>query len=170
MGTLLAFLGSSTFGSIIGSFSAWAAHREERLLAVEKNKHEQVMAQLQNQQQLALADKAKEQTVVAGEQAVAKAEADAFTASQVAANQKPAGKWAELIWSAVRPLITAYLLVIMTILGVQLGRIIGGLQSLPISEVTGLYVFIIHEACGLTGFAVSWWFGARGTSKAKHKK
>lgn len=86
MGTLVSFLGSSVFGTIIGSISSWAAHREERLLAVEKNRHAQVMAQIQNQQQLALGIQAKEQLVVVGENAVSKAEADAFTASQVAAN------------------------------------------------------------------------------------
>ena len=169
MGTLVSFLGSSVFGSIIGSVSSWAAHREERLLAAEKYKHEAAMATIQNQQQLALGVQAKEQIVVAGEQAVFKAEADAFTASQVAANQKPTSKAAEIIWSAVRPAITAYLLVIMSILGFQLSKIMGGLEAMPLTEIIALYGFIIHETCALTGLAVAWWFGARGTSKKQSK-
>lgn len=165
--TLIGFLGSSAFGSITGSLFAWLNKREERAELKAKHEHEQAMATINNAQALALADKAREGMREAGEQAVYKAEADAFVVSQQAANQKPTGKIAEIIWSSVRPVITLWLLIATTLITIRLGRIIGGFDAIPIVDVLSIWKSVISELLALTGYAVGWWFGARGSSKKK---
>ena len=81
---ILQILGSGAFGSLIGGITTYFTRKEERAMFAEKNRHEESMLGLQNQQALALADKAMAKVQVAGEQVVNKIEADAFVESQKA--------------------------------------------------------------------------------------
>lgn len=131
----------------------------------EKNRHDEAMMNLQNQQALALADKAREGVVAAGEQAVAKVEADAFVESQ-----KVTGvPISELLKSWVRTGIVCYLLILATILTLKVGRLVGGLESLDPKVLIPLYADIIAQVFFLVNLAVSWYFGSRGTSVSKRQ-
>ena len=72
MTALLSILTSGAFGSALGSLFQWLNRKTEIAAKKMEYDHDERMADLQNQQALALADKAKEQVVAAGEQAVAK--------------------------------------------------------------------------------------------------
>lgn len=128
------------------------------------------MLTAQNIQALALADKARAQTQTAGEQAVASKEADAFVASQSAATISETTSnsiWVNVstfIRGVIRPLITSYLLAIATYFGYNVGLLVQGLKAFDNAALFTLYAQVINEVFFLTNLAVSWWFGARGSS------
>jgi hypothetical protein len=159
---IISFLGSGAFGSIIGALFAWLNRREERAVQAEKYKHEQAMVGLQNQQNLLLADKAKEQVREAGQQAVAKAEVDAFAKSQETFRPKTA--FMEVVNGVIRPLITIYLLVAGTYIAFEVNTLVGGLKSFDPATLFTLYGSVIDQVFFLLNLTVSWWFGARGSS------
>ena len=163
MSAILSILGSGAFGSALGSLFQWLNRKAEIKAKEAEFKHDEAMAALKNQQDLALADKAREQVIAAGEQAVAKVEADAFVESQKATGI-PLG---EMLKSWVRTGIVCYLLVLATFLAAKVGRLVGGLDSLDPSVLMPLYADIICQVFFLVNLAVSWYFGARGTSSSK---
>ena len=160
---ILQILGSGAFGSLIGGILQVWSRKEERASAAEKNRHDEAMFKLQNEQALALADKAREQVREQGEQVVAKVEADAFQESQ-----KNTGiAWSELLKSWVRTGIVAWLLFLSTALTFKIGRLVGGLESLDPKVLIPLYADIICQVFFLVNLSVSWYFGSRGTSISK---
>jgi len=166
MGALLSILSSGAFGAAIGALFQWLNRKAELQAKQAEYKHDEAMMGLQNQQALALADKAREQVVAAGEQAVAKVEADAFTESQ-----KSSGvPFSEMIKSWVRAGTMCYLLLFGTYLAINIGRLVGGLDSLDPKILIPLYADIICQVFFLINLAVSWYFGARGTSFSKRTK
>lgn len=160
---ILSILGSGAFGSLIGGLMQYFTRREERATAAENNRHAEKMFELQNQQALALADKAREGIRETGEQAVAKVEADAFAESQ----KNTTIPKAELLKSWVRTGIVTWLLLIATVLTFKVGRLVGGLESLETSVLIPLYADIIAQVFFLVNLSVSWYFGSRGTSVSK---
>ena len=66
MSALLSILTSGAFGSALGSLFQWLNRKTEIAAKKMEYDHAERMADLQNQQALALADKAKEQVVAAG--------------------------------------------------------------------------------------------------------
>lgn len=152
---LFNFLGSGAFGGIIGGLFALFTKREERLSAKDKFAHEQCMAQLANQQQLAMASENRKTIEEQGKQVVAAEEAKAFTVSQEAAKDQ---------WRWVRPFCMFYLLVVASVISWNIARIVGGLPSLDKTEIVELYKMTILEMFALTSLSVSWFFGARGSS------
>ena len=125
------------------------------------HKHEQAMAQIQNAQQLAMADAALKQTAEIGKQVVLAEEAKAFTESQTAAKDQ---------WKWVRPAIAFYLLGVSTYFAVEISVLVGGLKELEKSQLLIMYASIIDQIFFLTNLAVSWFFGSRGSSsRAKSK-
>jgi hypothetical protein len=159
MGTILSILTSGAFGSLFGSLFQWLNRREE-------NQHAEKMAALANQQQLALADKAREGVVAAGEQAVAAIEAGAFSESQKS-SFAPIG---ETIKSWVRAAVVGYLLLLATFLAAKVGRLVGGLESLDPGILIPMYSEIIAQVFFLTNLSISWYFGARGTAGSTARK
>lgn len=166
MSAILSVLGSGAFGSAIGSLFQWLNRKAEIQAKVAEYKHDEQMATLKNQQDLALADKAREQVVAAGEQAVAKVEADAFVESQKATGVPIS----EILKSWVRTGIVCYLLILATFLAAKVGRLVGGLDTLDPKVLMPLYADIICQVFFLVNLAVSWYFGARGTSISKRTK
>lgn len=170
MSLLLSLFGNGVLGSLFGSLFAWLNKREEIKEKQVQNDHDEKMLGLQNAQALALADKQIQGVKEAGEQAVAGKEADAFTASQVAANQPDAPSaslWLNIcssIKGLMRPLITCYVLAISTYFGYNVGLLVQGLKAFDNTALFALYAQVINEVFFLTNLAVSWWFGARGSS------
>ena len=166
MSAILSILGSGAFGSALGSLFQWLNRKAEIQAKAAEYKHAESMIELQNQQAIALADKAMQQTREQGEQTVAKLEADAFVESQKA----PTVPIGEILKSWVRTAIVAYLLLLATFLAMKVGRLVGGLESLDVAVLMPLYADIVAQVFFLVNLAVSWYFGARGTSISKRTK
>ena len=165
MSALLSILTSGAFGSALGSLFQWLNRKTEIAAKKMEYDHDERMADLQNQQALALADKAKEQVVAAGEQAVAKVEASAFVESQ----KTPLTPLSDMLKSWMRASITAYLLILGTYLAWNIGRLVGGLEALDTAILIPIYTDIIAQVFFLVNLTVSWFFGARGTASSKRK-
>jgi hypothetical protein len=166
MSAILSILGSGAFGSALGSLFQWLNRKAEIQAKAAEYKHAEAMINLQNQQAIALADKAMQQTREAGEQTVAKLEANAFVESQKA----PTVPIGEILKSWVRTAIVGYLLLLATFLAMKVGRLVGGLESLDTAVLMPLYADIVAQVFFLVNLAVSWYFGARGTSISKRTK
>jgi len=166
MSAILSILGSGAFGSALGSLFQWLNRKAEIQAKAAEYKHAEAMINLQNQQAIALADKAMQQTREQGEQAVAKVEADAFVESQKA----PTVPIGEILKSWVRTAIVGYLLLLATFLAMKVGKLVGGLESLDTAVLMPLYADIVAQVFFLVNLAVSWYFGARGTSISKRTK
>ena len=166
MSAILSILGSGAFGSALGSLFQWLNRKAEIQAKSAEYKHAEAMIDLQNKQAIALADKAMQQTREAGEQTVAKIEADAFVESQKA----PTVPIGEILKSWVRTAIVAYLLLLATFLAMKVGKLVGGLESLDTAVLMPLYADIVAQVFFLVNLAVSWYFGARGTSISKRTK
>lgn len=65
----------------------------------------------------------------------------------------------------MRPLITLYLLLIMSYIGYELNKLVGGLKSMDDKELFSMYDSLINSIVFLTTTAVTWWFGSRPTNK-----
>ena len=166
MSAILSILGSGAFGSALGSLFQWLNRKAEIQAKSAEYKHAEAMIDLQNKQAIALADKATQQTREQGEQTVAKLEADAFVESQKA----PTVPIGEILKSWVRTAIVGYLLLLATFLAMKVGRLVGGLESLDTAVLMPLYADIVAQVFFLVNLAVSWYFGARGTSISKRTK
>jgi hypothetical protein len=180
MSILLSLFGNGVLGSLFGSLFSWLNKREEIKQQQAQFTHDENMLKAQNEQALALATKQIEGVKEAGEQAVAGKEADAFTASQVAANAPAAqlivstsiwlniAQFIRVIVSVfkelMRPIITCYVLGLATYFGYNIGLIVQGLKAFDNAALFALYGQVIGEVFFLTNLAVSWWFGARGSS------
>ena len=164
MSVILSILGSSAFGTALGSFFQWLNRKEERASLAEKNRHDEAMQNLKNAQALALADKQIVAAQEAGKTLVEQEEARGFTESQ-----KPSkiSAFAEVLKSWVRAVIAGYLLVMCTILAWRIDRLVGGLSSLPIADLVEMYREIVLQSFSLLAFAVGWYYAARGTSISK---
>ena len=147
MTALLSILTSGAFGSALGSLFQWLNRKTEIAAKKMEYDHDEKMADLQNQQALALADKAKEQVVAAGEQAVAKVEAVAFVESQKA----PLTPLGDMLKRWMRAGITAYLLILGTYLAWNNGRLDGGLEAHDTAILIPIYTDIIDQLFFLVG-------------------
>ena len=65
---------------------------------------------------------------------------------------------------------TTPLLLLATFLAMKVGRLVGGLESLDTAVLMPLYADIVAQVFFLVNLAVSWYFGARGTSISKRTK
>ena len=65
----------------------------------------------------------------------------------------------------VRPLLTVYLLGVLSYLGISLHLIVGGLETLPQNELISMYKHVIEQIVFMAVTATFWWFGVRGVSK-----
>jgi len=167
--TIMGVLGSSGFGVITGLVGSFLAKREERLSMALRFKHENTMMQYELQRDvqdhahdLDMADKNMEMAETEGQIATDVAEMGNIHET-IQAQAKASGiGWLDGILRFVRPVITFYLLVILTIIGFKLHTLVGGLDKLPIAEVFSLYKHIIYQTVFLAVTAVAWWFGSRG--------
>ena len=139
LGTILA---SSGAGSIIGGVFGLLGRKEER-----KQKEADYKFRLESMR-------------LGGDIAIETTDAQAFLESQ-----KTVSKFGDAVKSAVRPIITGFLLYQCYVILTSLESITGGIESLPADVTLELYRDIVLNIISLTACAVNWWFAARGTSK-----
>jgi len=171
---ILGIASSSGLGAIVGLVGSYMAKKEQRLLDQMNNEHELSMANVDMQrdaaesaQALEMADNQIEQVIAEGAIQSDIVAGEAFTASQRQAAKSSGVTWIDGLRSSMRPLITIYLLIIVTVITYHLNRIIGGLEVIPAADLYQLYSHIIDQAVFLTVTAVLWWFGSRGGNHAK---
>ena len=174
MEALLSILTSTGAGGIIGVVGSWLTKREERkniqlqferdVKLAEIRKDE---AKIEADHELALADKQIERAQVEGSVAIDQAEIEAFTDGLKEQSKNYGIKAVDGIRGLMRPLITVYLLVIATLLTLKINQLVGGLDSLEMSELKGIYDNVINQMLFLTATAVTWWFGSRPSSQRR---
>ena len=174
---LSGILASSGFGVLAGGIFTFLDKREERKTREMSNLHEEKMAKIDADRDaadqahsLALADKQMDLATVEG-QIAADVQQGEIRQATVEAQARPSGHPViDGILRFVRPLITAYLLVVVTIIGVDLHELTGGLESLPPSDVFDLYTHIVYQVVFLAVTATTWWFGSRPSSPRNVKR
>lgn len=162
---------SSGFGVITGLVGSYLSKREERKVLELRFSHENRMAKhdLQRDIQdhahdLDMADKNMEEATLEGQIATDISEMDNVKSTIISQSKSSGNKVIDGILRFVRPVITAYLLVICTVLAFHLHKLTGGLAMLSTEQVFGLYSYILYQMVFLTVTAVAWWFGSRGQS------
>lgn len=166
---IMGIASSSGLGVIAGLVGSYFTKREERKLAETMNAHERDMAAIDAQREaadqthsLAMADKKADLAQIEGAIASDIAEMDNISET-IRAQSKPSGHpLIDGILRFVRPLITLYLLIVLTIITYKLHTLTGGLENLKDGEIFALYKHIIHQTVFLAVTAVAWWFGSRG--------
>ncbi|MDG1293456.1 MAG: hypothetical protein P8O99_05045 [Pseudomonadales bacterium] len=174
MEALLSILTSTGAGGIIGVVGSWLTKREERkniqlqferdVKLAEIRKDE---AKIEADHELALADKQIERAQVEGSVAIDQAEVEAFTEGLKEQSKTYGIKAVDGIRGLMRPIITVYLLIIATLLTLKINQLVGGLDSLELSELKGIYDNVINQMLFLTATAVTWWFGSRPSSQRR---
>lgn len=174
MEALLSILTSTGAGGIIGVVGSWLTKREERkniqlqferdVKLAEIRKDE---AKIEADHELALADKQIERAQVEGSVAIDQAEVEAFTEGLKEQSKTYGIKAVDGIRGLMRPIITVYLLIIATLLTLKINQLVGGLDSLEMSELKGIYDNVINQMLFLTATAVTWWFGSRPSSQRR---
>lgn len=163
--SMLAFLGSSAFGSMLGSAFGWLNRREENKDKANQREHDLKMTALQFDQKLKLAEAKLQEIDRTADAGVAVAEADAFKISQA-----PTPGLGDVIKSFARVTITLWILGLCTSISMKISALVGGLEAMPIEWLTSQYQFIISEFFCLCGTTVGWFFAARGTSSSKRNQ
>ena len=135
---IMAVLGSSTVGGIVGGVLGIFQRREDRKYQEQQNEFE--IRRIKHES-------------IAG---VATSEARAFEHSQ-----KPDPSIGGIIKSAVRPILTGILYYEVYVLIIAIESLTGGLSSIDSAELLDLYRTIVLSVLSLCSMATSWWFASR---------
>lgn len=155
---ILALLGSPIIGTITGFFGSWLTKREDRKLLELRNNFAIKFSQLSHEQRVAFAE-------VQGAIDIQKIDAESFKAAVKSSGRMSGNRILDGFKSLIRPVITIYLLVGLTIITMEIHQLIGGLEVLPVEELTAIYVRIISECLYFTSVAISFWLGIRPSQK-----
>ena len=160
---------TSGFGSIIGLAGGIITKRLElKSLAQEMNfklkmrSYDLQESEQERNHELSIADKNMQRAKVEGEIQVESLEVGAFTESQKHGA-------VDGVLRFVRPLITAYLLIMSSALFYTVWHKVGGLAEIPKADLVEMLLMMISAAIFLTVTCVSWWFGSRGGNIGKQK-
>jgi hypothetical protein len=156
---LLTLLSSSGFGAITGGIFGWLSKREERENMKIRYQHQVELIKAKSDAAIKTAELNNQTQQVLAKVEVEKEETKAFTASQATSSNI-----AEILKSIIRPAILAVLLYQSHAIFQALEKLSGGIQNLPVQDITDLYRIMILSITGLTSVAVGWYFAQR-TSK-----
>ncbi len=155
--TILSIIGSPVVGGAFGFLGSWITKYEERKSLALTFEHQAKMADINAKNRI-------NQITLEGQVEENKLDAEAFITSQRYGNQNTKIGWVDAIKGLMRPLITTYLLVVVTYLAYSLHGLVGGFEVLPITELVSLYKEIIVSVLALTNMSVAWWLGSRPSS------
>lgn len=174
---VLGLFGSATGGGLFGIVGSWLKGREERRKMELEFDHEQTMRRLTQEEMRLEADLAIQQTEAefAGKQAVAETEAEA--AKDVAASELMAASYQhdkatygggliDSIRGAMRPMITTYLLIVISMIAWKLFAIDDVFAAAP-GDARALLGQVVQDMVFLAVTAVTWWFGTRPNSRSR---
>ena len=102
---------------------------------------------------------------IQGEIDLQKIDAEAFKEAVRSSGRMSGNRILDGFKSLIRPVITIYLLVGITIITIEIHQLIGGLKILPVTELTAIYIRIISECLYFTAVAISFWLGIRPSQR-----
>lgn len=156
---IIELISSAGFSGVLGGVFGWLTKREERANIALKLEHEVAMLKAKTDASVKLAEMELNKEEVLAKLETEKMDAEAFNESQ-----KTSTTFSENIKAIIRPLILVVLLYQTYLIFSTLETFIGGLESIPVSDLTSLYKTMILSITSLTSLAVGWYFSAR-TSK-----
>lgn len=165
MSSLLSFLVSPALAALFGSLFQWLNRKEERAAAKDKMAHDEAMKKIDNDQQIALAEKQLQQVVVQGSIDVEKEDAKSFGVSQSIGSSK-----SEVLKSWARLTLVASMAIVCTTLTILIYRQIGGLASMEKVALIALFSECVANCFYLFILGFCWYFGARGSAGSTAKK
>lgn len=165
MNTILSFLVSPALAALFGSLFQWLNRKEERAAAKDKMAHDEAMQKIQNDQQIALADKQIQGVVVQGQVDVEKEDAASFGKSQAISST-----FSETLKSWARLALVALQGIVCTTLTVMIYRQVGGLSSIDKAALIALFSDSVATCFYLYIIGFCWFFGARGFAGSTAKK
>lgn len=148
-------------GGMVSKYFEAKAKREQYRYEEAMRKLDIAEARLERDHELSMADKEMERAQIEGNIAIEEGELRAFNTSQTEGNR------VEGILKFVRPGITFYLLVTVSILFAAIWKSVGGLEAFEPSELVVLLKDMTNAAIYLTVMCIGWWFGSRGGNIAK---
>lgn len=171
----LSLFGSAGFGSILGMAGAWLTKREERENAKLKYAHDIEMQKLRVEElkaeqshELAIADKEIQRAQTEGQIKVELGELGSFSQSLKEQTMKYGG-WVDKVRGLIRPLITVYLLGLMSYIAMSLWIEMSGLAAFDRAELFTLFSDVINKLTFLTCTCILWWFGGRMSQTGSKK-
>lgn len=173
---IASIMGSTGLGAVVGLIgSAFTKYLElktlKERLAFEKSMAEIRTKELELEQAHAIlvAEKKLELTQAEGEIQREVAEIGAFLESQ-RADAVRYGGWVDQVRGLMRPVITIFLLTLVTVFMWRVWQKVGGLEALDQKTIIALFDHMIRSVIFLTVTAVAWWFGSRATDWATMRK
>jgi hypothetical protein len=69
--------------------------------------------------------------------------------------------WVDVIRGLVRPTLTIYMMLVITLIYLQVINLVGGIEGMSANQATGMLAGIIDSLLYITTTIVLWWFGSR---------
>ena len=165
MSAILSLLASPLLGSLTGFLGSWLTKKEERKLKEIELKHDEVMVQIKNQQEILIAEKKLQGVIEQGRIVVAQEEMAAFTESQ-----KTTSTVGDKIKNLMRSVLISYVALICGILTFAIYRQIGGLDAMGTAALVTLFADSVAMFFYMFSMGYSWFYGIRGSSSQKAKE
>lgn len=173
---IASIMGSSGLGAVVGLIgSAYTKYLELKTLK-ERLSFEKAMAEIRTKEleleqahAIVVAEKKLELVQAEGQIQRDVAEIGAFLESQ-RADAVRYGGWVDQVRGLMRPVITIFLLGVVTFFMVLLWQKTGGIDAMEKKKVIELFDYMIRSVIFLTVTAVAWWFGSRATDWASMGK
>jgi hypothetical protein len=161
------FGGGGAIGGILGAITPIVAQAQKRKQKREENAHEREMAKitleetrLEQSHELAIADKEIDKAETEGELLIDQKEVDGtIEIIKGQANARGAKAW-------IRPVLTAYAMIIATVLSWAVFRSAGGLEAFTASEKVDMLTLIVDSAFLFATASFMFWFTARQIEKS----
>jgi hypothetical protein len=161
-------------GGAIALIGTQLTKRDERLTLQLKLSQELKIAEFEARE----AENEFKRTQLQHELEVKKIETEAEIAAEIQAGQAfkqslkgqllSSGNWlVDSIRGLMRPVITSYMLIIMSYIAYNISVMAGGFDALPLGVILDLYQDIINQIMFLTVTCVTWWFGSRPSSQRR---
>jgi len=142
-------------GGMVSKFFEAKAKKEQYRYEEAMRRLDIAESRLERTHELDMADKQMERAKVEGAITIEEGELQAFGLSQTHGNK------VEGVLRFVRPGITFYLLITVSILFGAVWKTVGGLDAFSPTELTGLLHDMVNAAVYLAVMCVGWWFGSR---------
>jgi hypothetical protein len=169
--TIAAGLGSILGGGLTGLIGAgltsWTELKKQDSLFRHDEKMaelDQAMTKLEIQGRLKVAETESQalQEIAASDVLQKSFDADRaqYATGRTAANSKWF-VWVDVIRGLVRPTLTIYMMLVVTLIYLQIMYLVGGIEGMTTNQATGMLAGIIDSLLYITTTIVLWWFGSR---------
>jgi Fe2+ transport system protein B len=154
----------AALGLIGGVASKWMdlkKQKQDNINRLEMAKVRVAESKLEQQHELAMADKQAERAQIEAEIQADIMDGNALITSIQAASVSSGSVVVDGIKQLMRPIITTVLMMFSIWLAYSLWSKVGGLDSLTADQLVELFQHVINQLVFLTVTAVTWWFAAR---------